>query len=92
MLIKILFTLCGIAVGAVQYFLTSQITTSFVSKKNMRGIIYLCAKTVIYVSFFGAVVWFLEKGSLWLTVGYGIGLLFCAVLGVITTLKRNGRT
>ena len=91
MIIKILFTLCGLAVGALQYFMTSRITISFISKKTVKGIAFLCVKTAVYVAFFGAVVWFLEKGSLWLALGYGIGILCFAALNVLFTLKRNGR-
>lgn len=91
MIIKILFTLCGLAVGALQYFLTSRITLSFISKKTVKGIALLCVKTVIYVAFFGTVVWFLENGSLWIALGYGFGILCFAALNVFFTVKRNGR-
>lgn len=91
MIIRILFTLCGFAVGALQYFLTSRTTASFVAGKALRGVAFLCSKTVVYVAFIGAVVWFLETASLWLATGYGIGIMLFAVLNVIVTMKRNGR-
>ncbi len=90
MTIKILFTLCGLAIGAAQYFLTSHAATAFVSKRTIKGIACLTAKTVLYVAFFGCVVWFLENGSLFLALGYGIGIAFFAVLSVLLTIKRNG--
>lgn len=90
MTIKILFTLCGLAVGVVQYFLTMRTAMSFISKRTLRGIACLCAKTVIYVAFFGTVVWFLENGSLFLALSYGVGIVFSAVLSVLLSMKRNG--
>lgn len=91
MIIKVLFALLGLAAGALQFFLTSRITLSFISGKTVKGIVFLCAKTVSYVVLIGATVWFIDQGSLWLALGYGCGILCCAALNVLLTAKRNGR-
>ena len=89
-----LFLLCGLIIGAAQFFLTVRTVSFFVSKRIALGAAFMILKSLLYVGFFALIIYFLKSGGVWIGAGYGAGMICASVVRFIVTLnktKKNGR-